>query len=177
MFHEMQCPVETRNARVSSWHELHASNLILLGSPRTNPFVQSLQGDEVFLTTVDHIENRAPFPGERPNYAGHRYQDGKLKRMTEYAVVTRRPGLIPGTAVTLISANHGRAIEGAGHLLTLEDRVQQMLAAVGTDKDELPAHFQLLLQVETIDTDDQVLSVECIAHRALGGKPNSPPAL
>jgi hypothetical protein len=48
--------VETRNARVSSWHELRASNLILLGSPRTNPFVQSLQGDEVFLTTVDHID-------------------------------------------------------------------------------------------------------------------------
>ena len=168
VFHEMRVPVETRNCRISAWNELRAANLILLGSPRTNAFLDSLQGEDAFVITADRIENRARRPGEKPYYKGLRYLDGKLVRMTEYAIVTRRPGLAPGRAVTLIAANHGRAIEGAGHFLTLEDRMESVLRAMGLeDAPEMPAHFQMLMRVETIDIDDEVASVQCVAHRVL----------
>lgn len=168
LFHETRVPIETRNCRISAWNELRAANLILLGSPRTNAFLDSLQSGGGFVITADRIENRARRPGEKPYYKGRRYLDGKLVRMTEYALVTRRAGLAPGRAVTLIAANHGRAIEGAGHFLTLEDRVESVLRAMGlADAAELPPCFQMLMRVETIDIDDEVAGVQCVAHRVL----------
>ncbi len=174
MFHEMGVPVETRNCRISSWNELSNANLILLGSPRTNTFLSTLQGDEPFSITPDRIDNRAPEENEATIYEGRRYLDGKLMRMTEYALVTRRPGLSPGCAVTMIAANHGRAIEGAGHFLTLEDRVQSVIEGMGLARSaKMPPHFQLLMRVETIDVDDEVVQVQCAAQRVLcdGPKP------
>jgi hypothetical protein len=168
MFHEFRVPVETRNSRISSWNELCQSNLILLGSPRTNTFLDSMQGADIFVITPDHIENRRPEKGGQPSYCGRRFIDGKLARMTEYALVTRRPSISPGCALTIIAANHGRAIEGAGHFLTLEDRVQSMLQTMKLDTaSALPEHFQVLMQVETIDMDDEVSHVECVDHRIL----------
>jgi hypothetical protein len=38
---------------------------------------------------------------------------------------------------------------------------------------EMAAHFQLLMQVETMDVDDEVVSVDCAAQRIL---PATPPA-
>lgn len=169
MFHERGIPLETRNARISSWSELGHSNLILLGSPRTNTFIDSLQGEGDFLVTGDAVENRNPRPGEEAVYRARRYMDGKLPRMTEYAVVTRRPGPTPGAAVTMIAANHGRAIEGAGRLLTLENEARALVAAMGLGEVEsLPCGFQALLRVETIDCDDEVVHVQAAAHRVSG---------
>jgi hypothetical protein len=163
MFHELNIPVETRNSRNATWHELSQSNLILLGSPRTNQFLESLQGDYPLLTGTDCIYYRSA--KKKRVYKGTRYQDGRLPRMTEYAVVTRRPGLVAGRAVTIIAANHGRAIEGAGHLLTLNDKVQELIGQMHVKpNNELPAGFQMLMQVDTLNVDDEVTAVECIEY-------------
>jgi hypothetical protein len=168
MFHEAGVPLETRNSRVASWNELKDSNLILLGSPRTNSFLSTLQGEEPFVINSDRIENRKRKANEEEFYLGRRYLDGKLMRMSEYSLVTRRPGLSPRCAVTMIAANHGRAIEGAGHFLTLEDRVRALLKGMGLDNtSDLPQHFQMLMHVETIDVDDEVTHVHPLAHRFL----------
>ncbi len=167
MFHELGIPAETRNARISSWNDLRAVNLILLGSPRTNPFLRSLQPQEGFFVTERSIEDRRPKARKRPTYVGKRYRDGTLPRMTEYALITRRPSPRPGCAVTMIAANHGRAIEGACHLLTLEDRVEELLGLLNAVEGRpCPEEFQFLIQVETIDIDDEVVHAECIAHYA-----------
>ena len=85
--------------------------------------------------------------------------------MTEYAVITRRPGLRADCCVTMIAANHGRAIEGAGHVLTLEDQVQQIFDRLGIEAGEpLPPAFQLLMRVDTVDIDDEVAGVECESY-------------
>ncbi len=166
LFHEAGVPVETRNSRIASWSDLHGANLILLGSPRTNTFLRSLQPDAGFVVTETTIEDRSQRIRKGRSWSGARYQDGALPRMTEYAVITRRPSPTPGRAVTLIAANHGRAIEGAGHVLTLEDRVQELLQRFRQTPDEpLPDQFQLLMRVETIDIDDEVVHVECVGHR------------
>jgi len=162
MFHEIGVPVETRSSRVASWNELRQANLILLGSPRTNPFISTLQGDEPFFVASDRIENRHPLPGQQSCYAGSRRQDGNLPRRTDFAVVTRRPALVPGRAVTTIAANHGKAIEGAGHFLTLEDQVGSLLHAMGLDADsEVPEYFQVLMRVEMVDLNDEVVQTVC----------------
>lgn len=167
IFHERGIPLETRNSRISAWNELGHANLVLLGSPRTNTFIDTLQGEGDFLVTGEAVENRRPQSGEQPVYQARRYMDGKLPRRTDYAVVTRRPGTTPGTAITMIAANHGRAIEGAGRILTIENEVAALLGQIGLGENKpLPCAFQVLLRVEMIDCDDEVVHVEAEAHRA-----------
>src|SRR5687767_15493477 len=129
--------------------------------------MDTMQGPKGFVLTASTIENAQPRPGEATPYTGTRYLDGKLPRFTEYAVVTRRPGLVPGSAVTIIASNHGRALQGAGDLLTIEPQVQALLEAMGLGpSDPVPERFQALFKVEMIDLDDEVVSVSYVAHRA-----------
>lgn len=160
MFHEAGVPVETRNCRQLHWNELSRCNAVLLGSPRTNPFLRQLQAGLPVVVHDEHIEAQEQAGAAPRVLRGRRYWDGALLRMTEYAVVTRRPGLAPGSSVTLIAANHGRAIEGAAQSLTLDNEMEAILGALcPAAGQELPERFQILLRVETVDIDDQVASV------------------
>lgn len=169
LFAQLKAPLAVRNSRFTSWNELRFSNLVLLGSSRTNAFLDSLQGGNNFVITTEAIRNLASREGEEPEYAGRHYMEGKLEKAVEPAVVTRRPGLTPGTVVTMISANHGRGIEGAGNLLTLESDLAGVLESSGFNRAEaLPEHFQLLLRVHMVDFDEEVINVEYVSHRVMG---------
>jgi len=168
LFAHLKAPLEVRNSRFTSWNELRSSNLIFLGSSRTNAFVDALQAGNNFVMTADEIRNLEPREGEEPSYSGQRHMEGKLEKAVEPAVVTRRPGLAPGTVVTMISANHGRGVEGAAQFLTLENEVAAALGSSGIDSAaKLPAHFQWLLRVHMVDFDEEVISVERVSHRII----------
>ena len=131
LFARLKAPLEVRNSRFTSWNELRSSNLILLGSSRTNAFLDALQAGNNFVIAPDEIRNLEPREGEETSYSGQRHMEGKLEKAAEPAVVTRRPGLAPGTVVTMISANHGRGVEGAAQFLTLEGDVAAALESSG----------------------------------------------
>ena len=68
LFERFRVPLESRNSRFSAWNELHRANLILLGSSRTNPFLDSLQGGNNFTINATEIlkiwgENRTRVTG------------------------------------------------------------------------------------------------------------------
>jgi hypothetical protein len=173
LFARLKAPLEVRNSRFTSWNEMRSSNLILLGSSRTNAFLDALQSGNNFVITDDAIRNTAPREGEEPSYSGQRHMEGKLEKAVEPAVVTRRPGLAPGTVVTMIAANHGRGVEGAAQFLTLEGDVAAALKSSGLDNTgKLPAHFQWLLRVHMVDFDEEVISVECASHRIISTTPS-----
>ncbi len=161
-FAALGAPLEVRNSRFFSWVDARRANLVLLGSSRTNPFVRSLHSGLPFVITDRTIENHEPRRDERPSYSGLRSIDGHLERVIEYAVVTRRPGPAGRSTVTMISANHGRAIEGAGLFLTDEAHLSGVAEAIG----QAP-FFQLLLRVELLDFDEEVVDVEYVTHRIL----------
>lgn len=161
-FAALGAPLEIRNARFFSWSDARRANLVLLGSSRTNPFVRSLHSGLPFVITDRTIENREPRSNELPSYSESRSVEGRLERVIEYAIVTRRPGPAGGSAVTMISANHGRAIEGAGVFLTDEAHLQGVLEAIGRNQ-----FFQILLRVELLDFDEEVVDVEYVTHRVL----------
>jgi hypothetical protein len=97
-----------------------------------------------------------------------RYTDSRLQRFREYALVTRKPGTTQNkSTITTISANHGRAIEGAAGYLTSEKEVSNLLSTLNVDPgfSALPERFQILLGVEMIDIDDEIVHVEYISHR------------
>lgn len=152
--------LEMRNSRFTAWNEIQQANLILIGSSRTNTFTDALQGEERIVLTPEQINVRNAAAGEPTTYRGRRHREGKLERLTEYAVITRRAGLAQGSSVTIVGANHGRAIEGAGLLLAEENRLGRLLDQAFPGGKPLPAHFQLLLRVELIDYDEEVIAVE-----------------
>lgn len=168
LFAHLKAPLEVRNSRFTSWNELRSSNLILLGSSRTNAFLDALQAGNNFVIAPDEIRNLEPRDGEEPSYSGQRHMEGILEKAAEPAVVTRRPGLAPGTVVTMISANHGRGVEGAAQFLTLEGDVAAALEGSGLgNAGKLAAHFQWLLRVHMVDFDEEVISVERVSHRII----------
>jgi hypothetical protein len=165
-FRDMGAPLKVRDSRFFSWADAQKSNLIALGGSRTNVFLDSLQGRDCFVISADSIENRDVQLPEEHYYRGQQFTDGKLERLVEYAVVTRRPGVVGRSSVTLIGANHGRAIQAAGNALACEDKVSSILEAMGYRQPAvLPAHFQILLRTDMIDYDEEVVSVEYVAHR------------
>lgn len=161
-FAALGAPLEIRNSRFFSWSDARRANLVLLGSSRTNPFVRSLHSGLPFVITDHTIDNREPRSNELSSYSGARSVEGRLERVVEYAVVTRRPGPAGGSTVTIFSANHGRAIEGAGVFLTDEAHLLGVLEAVGRTP-----YFQILLRVELLDFDEEVVDVEYVTHRVL----------
>jgi hypothetical protein len=69
--------------------------------------------------------------------------------------------------LTMIAANHGRAIEGATNSLTSEPELAKLLTRMDLDAHDtpLPARLQILLRVEMIDVDDEIVDVEYVSHR------------
>ncbi len=168
LFRELNAPVEMRNARFCSWKELGDSNLILIGSARTNRFVDPLQGENCFVVAEDRIINRDPQPGEETEYRGRRYMDGKLERLVEYALITRQAGPSPGSVVTTISGNHARVMEAGAQVLSMEERVRELLERMHHDPSRpVPAHFQVLLRVDMIDFDEEIVHIEYVTHRVI----------
>ena len=168
-FQGLNVSLEVKNTRFVSWPGMRNSNLIVLGSPRTNAFLNSLQGEEGFTIGSDAILCLQPHAGEQASYHGSRSMCGKLERVVEFALVTRRPGPLGDSAITLIAANHGRAMEGAAQYVTREDKLSGLLRILGAAEDAaLPAHFQVLLKVDMIDFDEEVMDVGYVTHRVIG---------
>jgi hypothetical protein len=164
-FTELGAALDYRNSRFFAWADARRANLILLGSMRTNPFVRSLQGSLPLVMTPIAIEEQEPKTGGPGSWKGLRQRDGDLERLVEYALVTRRAGPVAGTTVTMISGNHGRAIEGAGTFLTDESHLRALEEVFG--RDTLPEQFQILLRVEMLDYDEEVVDVGYVTHRVL----------
>jgi hypothetical protein len=163
LFFEFGAPLELRNARTIFWSELRNANLVMLGATRTNTFMDAMQGDTPISLGEDCISIVDPLPGEQSCYRGSRHREGKLPCLTEYALVSRRPGPSPASAITTISANHGKAIQGAGHFLTLENQTARLLQSIeGVDLDSA---FQAVFRVDMIDVDDEVVNVEPVTWR------------
>jgi hypothetical protein len=165
-FYEMHCASQTKISRFISWADMQASNLVVIGSARTNPFISKLQSGEKLLIREDCIEDCETIKGHTAAYQGSRYLSGSLERVSEYALVTRRPAPAGGTFVTLISANHGRAMEGAAQFLVREDKVRDLLdVLVPGDQSAVPDHFQILLRVEMVDFDEEVVDTQYVTHK------------
>jgi hypothetical protein len=168
-FHGHGAEVGVRNARTASWQEIRNCNLVLVGCTRTNPYMDMLQEETDFVIAEDEIRTLSPLGAESRSYRGERYQDAKLSRYREYVLVTRRPGASQSSTITMIAANHGRAIEGATNYLTTPGEMTDLFSTVGVDqRASLGKRFQILLKVEMIDSDDEIVDVEYVSHRWSG---------
>jgi hypothetical protein len=166
MFQKLHCPLLIKNSRFVSWSDVQSSNLVIVGNCRTSSFVRQLQGDEQLVLEEDHIEDREAVPGRGLAYKGSRSVCGSLEHACDYALISRRVGPAGGS-VTLVMANHARAMEGAMQFLVNEAKVSALLSRLEENRSVLPSHFQVVLRVEMVDFDEEVIDVDYVTHRVL----------
>ena len=112
-------------------------NVILIGSRKSNPWVDLFEGSLNFTVEYDpnrfvsFIRNRAPAAGEEAIYTSPPAPDPN----SGYSVVAYLPNPDQAGKVLIIAGTGSEATEGAGEFVTSEDQL---------------AHFQKLLHVTTL---------------------------
>jgi hypothetical protein len=149
---EHQGNVEVKLSRECVERDVWKHNIVVLGNSRTNRFLKTLQEgltfvlDEKKLTVQEHNHKSA--------YDCFDLQ-ASLKEPSGsylYATVTRRPSIVDQRWVTMIAANHGRAIEKLAESLTTPNALHQIYSRLPFDRSApLPTYFQLLFRIQMID--------------------------
>jgi hypothetical protein len=166
-FQKMNCPLLIKNSRFVSWAEVQSSNLVIIGNSRTSSFVRNLQGDRKLVMKDDCIEDLEAVADGDHFYKGSRSVSGALELASEYALITRSAGPAGGS-VTLVMANHARAMEGAMQFLVSETKVSDLLTRFEVENNSVvPPYFQLVLRVDMVDFDEEVIDVDYVTHRVL----------
>ncbi len=151
-------PADFRSTRHCQPGELGRCNAVLLGSPRTNPFLEEMQRELPLRASTDAIEL---WQGGRRK---HQWRDDWIvrsgqRRLRCRAVISRIRAPETGAVHLLIASNHGAAIEGTGHSLTLEETVEEVLRRTGAMKADALPSFQLLVEVVANGLDGEILDV------------------
>ena len=162
--------------------DLKQHNVILLGSPFQNVAVQQLpaNGDFVFVSPrVLHdlwqgrILNTHPRSGEKAFYQTERDPLNQSVKV-DYAVISFRPGIVPGRQIANLGGLDTKGTEGAVLLATSRSGVEELTKELSpiSSKDKLPA-YQALLKVN-LQKGYQVLDARLLTVHPL--EPENTPA-
>jgi len=157
--------VEPREVRELTEEDLEGSNLILIGSSRTNPLVDRVQPYFQWTLTERNVLYTPSAGGRVHRLRDREWAQGDVIRRRSFALVQRT--VLPGGEIaTAICANNGRSIQAVAELLTDEEETSRVLHILSDGRAEplLPSHLELLFQVELAD---DIFREEILATRLL----------
>jgi len=135
-------------ARDFSPEDLKTSNVVLVGSKRSNPWVRLFEDDLNFRFDHDEqtglavIFNKHPKPGEARTYTSQ----GGSPTLVSYGVVAFIPNL-SGTGNILLIAGAGmHATEAAGEFVTNEEWFAGLMRSIGAKSGKPLPYFEVLLK-------------------------------
>ena len=143
--------LEIRYARDLTLSELKNSNLILMGGPRANPWVQLFAGridyslDDEPADGLDNVNVKAPRPGEQSRYMAVVKGEGTYS----LAVIAFVGGLEGDDHALLIEGTDMAGTEGACDFL-LDSKASAAFFSTLTRPDGSVSHFELLLETKTV---------------------------
>jgi len=148
--HPMQ-PHMARNIRLGDFKT--EDNFILLGSPRSNPWIELFQDQLDFSFAFDSVRH-SEFIREksRGSGEGRRYLPTAEGWETghAYAIIALVANPNQSGTVLLIAGSNAEATEAAGKLATNPDQIAQALKGSGINPAGPLRHFEILLQVSTM---------------------------
>jgi hypothetical protein len=165
--------IKTHNARSLQLANFKTEdNYILLGSPRSNPWVGLFQDQLDFEFVYDQIlkqeiiRNKRPQSGELPLYVptAKGWETGQAFAILAFLGNPSQTG-----QVLLMAGTNAEGTEAAGKLATNWVLLSRTLQAQGIDPSGPVRHFEMLLQVRTMAGSPNTLEV-IACHRL----PNSP---
>ncbi|HYI93780.1 MAG TPA: hypothetical protein VEX68_09575 [Bryobacteraceae bacterium] len=128
-------------------------NFILLGSPRSNPWLAlfsdklDFQFDYDVATNQEIVVNRRPLRGEQSRYLPTAQGGGTGQA---YAVLAFASNPGQQGNVMLLAGTSAEATEAAGNLATNVELLARTLKAHDIDASRGPQHFEILLRVSTM---------------------------
>lgn len=147
-------PIKIRSARSLHIAELqNDDNIILIGSPRSNPWVELFQ-DQLDFRFVFHqetnqeiIENVNPREHEQGQYSptARGFATGESFALVALVHNANRSG-----RVLLLAGASGEGTEAAGHLVTDRDHLTRALQSCGVSTNGPVQDFELLLELRTL---------------------------
>jgi len=144
---------------------LQSHNLILVGTRRTNPWVDLFEDQlnfrSVFRETppmLSYFQNRAPLPGESATYSVEWTKLG-------YCRVAFLPSPNRSGNVLLVSGTDMASSEAGGQFIGSEHWVQTLRSALGLGPKARFPYFEVLLKVDYITWNTP--KFELVAHRTL----------
>jgi len=129
---------------------VNQNNVILIGSRRSNPWVDLFEGRLNFSLDYDRIRlasfvrNRAPASGEEQTYLA----PPSAGATTGYSVVAYLPNSNHSGKVLMIEGTGAESTQGAGDFLTSEEQLVQFQKMLHVDK--LP-YFEVLLKTTLLN--------------------------
>ncbi|MEO8372615.1 MAG: hypothetical protein ABI806_25745 [Candidatus Solibacter sp.] len=156
--------ISVRYARDLTLRDLKADSLILLGSHRSNPWVELFEARMNFrfgVTEEDltaYFGNQVPLPGEPSRFVSMRGAVGE-----GYSVVALLPNLTGTGKVLLIEGTTMEATEAAGELLT-DDKFSSLLEKrSGWRRNGPPRYFEAVIRSRSIGS--AAANPELVAYR------------
>jgi hypothetical protein len=149
-------PQYARNITV---REFRKANVVLIGSRRSNPWVELFEPRLNFVLARDPMSgaplfmNKKPRPGEASAYGmpGMFDADGtEQKELESYALIALIPGLSDAGSVVLIEGLNMEATEAAGEMATDAGRLNAMLDQMGHRTGTPVAPFETLLKLTSV---------------------------
>ena len=124
---------------------LDRSNVVLIGSRKSNPWVDLFQGQMNFVlrynptTRQSYVENRHPLEGEQSEYLAS--PDSDIG--DGYSVIALLPGVTSGKRVLILEGTGSEATNSAGDFVSKEASLENIRARMGG---KLPSAFEVLLR-------------------------------
>ncbi len=144
---------------------LQSHNLILVGTRRTNPWVDMFEDQlnfrSVFQETppmLSYFQNRSPLPGESATYAVQWTKQG-------YCRVAFLPSPSRSGNVLLVSGTDMASSEAGGQFISSERWIQTLCSALGLSSKARFPYFEVLLKVDYMTWNTP--KFELVAHRIL----------
>lgn len=159
-------PFQVRHARSMNIRDFQEASAIVLGSARSNPWVELFEDTLNFRFDYDSgtgaalVRNRSPRPGEALVYKA---EEGAVR--DAYALVSLVDNLSKKGKILLIAGTGLEATEAAGEFILDSDAARTLASELKLEKGSRLRSFEVLLRTSVIEGTPKKATV--IAHRVL----------
>jgi hypothetical protein len=134
-FHRLDIPYRTSPITpFMTMGAVNHENLVVLGTPSTNPLIATLEDALPMRTTVGRDDAQEDLTGSK------------------WALLTRKEHILRGSFVTVLAAEHGRTVQALAQFLTRDADLSSLTEKLGTTT-TFPDRFQALFEVHMSRTE------------------------
>ncbi len=158
--------IEIRHPRSIQLRDFQGKNVIFIGSPRGNPWVEAFHDKMNFRFTTapdgnaEFISNAHPEGNEPAKFVPDPLKSGSGPGLATIALFANP---FPPGNILVVSGSGGAATEGVSDLVTSPDGVAQLEKAIGKTSLQKARSFEFLLSIEIVGNAPRSWSV--LAHR------------
>ncbi len=160
--------VNVKHTRNVDIHDFSSGDAVLLGSRRSDPWVELFEPQMNFVLDQDSkltgpcFRNKFPKPGEAKSYSAGNWTGVKGSEVS-YAVAALRPNLEGSGHVLILEGLDMEGTEAAGEFVCNPEKFSALLRATGTTREAVLKPFEALIKLRAIPGGYEAL--ELVAFR------------